>query len=130
MSHRSLALVLALAASGCIETHLYSGLPPGDPPRGYENRWHVSYLFGTTEGSPPYNLRTLCPSGWSEITVTPDFFTSIAGLMTLYLYTPNRVTIVCARPIALAQPKTSAEPAPSAAPASSATPPNGAKAAP
>jgi len=100
----SLAFALAFASTGCIETHLYSGLPPGDPPPGYENRWHVSYLFGTTEGSRPYNLQTLCPSGWSEITVAPDLFTSIAGIMTLYLYTPNRVTIVCARPIALAQP--------------------------
>ena len=113
---RLLALLVALAQAGCIETHLYSGLPPGDPPKGYENRWHVSYLFGTTEGSPPYNLRTLCPSGWSEITVTPDFFTSIAGLMTLYLYTPNRVTIVCARPITLAQPQASTWPPPTAQP--------------
>jgi hypothetical protein len=107
-----LVLVASLAGTGCIETHLYSGLPPGDPPKDYENRWHVSYLFGTTEGSPPYDLRALCPTGWSEIIVTPDFFTSIAGLMTLYLYTPNRVTIVCARRIALAQPASAPPPAP------------------
>jgi hypothetical protein len=110
MLRLALLLIAALAGTGCIETHLYSGLPPGDPPRGYENRWHVSYLFGTTEGSVPYDLHRLCPSGWSEITVTPDFFTSIAGLMTLYLYTPNRVTIVCARRIALAQPPAAATP--------------------
>jgi hypothetical protein len=48
--------------------------------------------------------------------VTPDFFTSIAGLMTLYLYTPNRVTIVCARPILLAQPQSSTWPPPAAQP--------------
>lgn len=101
---RSALLVFALLATGCIQTHVYSGLPPGDPPKGYEDRWHVSYLFGLKEGSGPYNLDQLCPDGWSELTVTPDFFTSVAGLMTLYLYTPNRVTIVCARPIELQAP--------------------------
>ncbi len=101
-----LTLLFALTLSGCVETRLYSGLPPGDPPAGYENRWHHAYLFGTAEGSGPYNLAQLCPNGWSELTVTPDFFTSIAGLATLYLYTPNRVTIICARPMALAVPST------------------------
>ena len=101
---RSFVALVALVTTGCIQTHLYSGLPPGDPPKGYEDRWHVSYLFGLKEGSDPYNLDELCPSGWSEITVTPDFFTSVAGIMTLYLYTPNRVTIVCARPIELKSP--------------------------
>lgn len=102
-------LLFPLLGTGCIETHLYSGLPPGDPPKGYENRWHVSYLFGLEEGSGPYDLDALCPSGWSEITVTPDFFTSVAGLATFYLYTPNRVTIVCARPITIDRPGAPAE---------------------
>lgn len=97
-------LLLSLLATGCIETHLYSGLPPGDPPPGYEHRWHVSYLFGLTEGSGPYDLGKLCPGGWSEITVAPDFFTSVTGMITLYLYTPNRVTIICARSVELDTP--------------------------
>jgi len=105
MLRATATLLVSLLGTGCIETRLYSGLPPGDPPKGYENRWHVSYLFGLEEGSGPYDLDALCPSGWSEITVTPDFFTSVAGLMTLYLYTPNRVTIVCARPISIDRPK-------------------------
>jgi hypothetical protein len=102
------ALTLPLLASGlvgCAATHLYSGLPPGDPPHGYEKRWHSSYLFGTTNGSDPYDLPKLCPSGWSEIEMRADFFTTVAGVATLFLYTPNRVTIVCARPIELARPR-------------------------
>jgi len=110
--HRAWAVLsLALFGSGCVETRMYSGLPPGDPPDGYENRWHHAYLFGLAEGSGPYDLKKLCPSSWSEITVTPDFFTTIAGLATLYLYTPNRVTIVCARPIELIHPKLDSGPA-------------------
>jgi len=120
MTRRAPALLCwvcwALLGSGCIETHLYSGLPPGDPPKGYENRWHVSYLFGLSEGSGPYHLGKLCPSGWSEITVTPDFFTTVAGVMTLYLYTPNRLTIVCARRVDLKAPPHASVPSAPTAP--------------
>jgi hypothetical protein len=106
LNARALALALALLLlSGCVETRLYSGLPPGDPPLGYRGRWHVSYLLGTTEGSGPYELDRLCPDGWSEITLNADFFTSVAQMMTLFLYTPNRLTIVCARPIELDAPR-------------------------
>jgi len=98
----TLPLVL-LPLAGCAETRLYSGLPPGDPPLGYEGRWHHSYLFGTTDGGP-YDLQRLCPSGWAEISVAPDFFTTVTGALTLFLYTPNRLTIVCARPIELNTP--------------------------
>jgi len=86
-----------LALAGCAETRLYSGLPPGEPPRGYDDRWHTAYVFGLIEGGGPYDLDALCPGGWSEISVSPDFFTGIAGLLTLFVYTPNRLTIVCAR---------------------------------
>ena len=94
---------LLLTSTGCTATILHSGLPPGDPPVGYENRWHHSYLFGTTDGGP-YDLRQLCPDGWSEIGITPDFFTTVVGAATLFLYTPNRLTIVCARPIEVSAP--------------------------
>ncbi|HTQ02400.1 MAG TPA: hypothetical protein VMI54_01035 [Polyangiaceae bacterium] len=107
---RALALPLvATALTGCAATHLYSGLPPGDPPRGYESRWHSSYFFGTTEGRGPYDLGRLCPSGWSEIDLEPDFFTTAAEAVTLFLYTPTRLTIVCARPIELDAPRPAKE---------------------
>jgi len=96
MRARWIALFVIATLPGCIATRVYSGLPPGVAPQGYEHRWHVSYLFGTTEGTKPYDLARLCPDGWSELVVAPDVFTTLAGIVTLYLYTPNRVTIVCA----------------------------------
>jgi len=96
MRSRSALLLLFAALPGCVATRLYSGLPPGTPPKGHDHRWHVSYLFGTMQGTKPYDLARLCPQGWSELVVAPDVFTSLAGLVTLYLYTPTRVTIVCA----------------------------------
>jgi hypothetical protein len=107
---RALAgLLLSFTLGGCVETHLYSGLPPGHPPKGHEWRWHVSYLYGTTSGSSAYDLDRLCPDGWSEIHLAADFFTGVAQTLTLFLYTPNRLTIVCARPIELDAPDAAPE---------------------
>ncbi len=109
-----LALIaLATAALGCAETRVYSGRPPGDTAAGYDARFHDAYLFGTADGEEPYELSRICPNGWSEILIAPDFFTAILSAATLFLYTPNRVTIVCAGEPVL--------PAPGA-PASTATP--------
>jgi hypothetical protein len=106
MRRFSPAFLLFSGLFGCAETRIYSGLPPGDPPAGYDNRWHSSFFFGTARAQRPYDLNRLCPSGWSEIEIAPDFFTSFTGLVTLFLYTPSRLTIVCARPIQLARPRT------------------------
>lgn len=86
-----------LALSGCIETHLYSGRAPGEAAKGFDERWHSSYLFGTMNAGWSYKLDTVCPRGWSEISQTHDTLTSALSLGTLFLYTPSRVTIVCAR---------------------------------
>jgi hypothetical protein len=107
MCRLSPAFLLLTGLFGCAETRVYSGLPPGDPPPGYDNRWHSSFLFGTTPARKPYDLERLCPSGWSQIDLAPDFFTSFAGVVTLFLYTPSRLTIVCARPMQLARPRSS-----------------------
>jgi hypothetical protein len=94
---RRLALIpLVLAALGCAETRLYSGRPPGDVAAGYRARFHDAYLFGTVDGEPAYELSHICPNGWSEVLVAPDFFTAMLAVTTLFLYTPNRLTIVCA----------------------------------
>jgi hypothetical protein len=90
------ALLLALLTAGCAHTTLRSGLPPGDSPRAYTDKWHAAFLFGLVEASGPYDLDGICPSGWSEVTLEPDPFTALAGLVTLFIYSPSRVTIVCA----------------------------------
>ena len=94
---RPLALIaLTLAVGGCAETRLYSGRPPGDLAAGYDARFHDAYLFGTVDGEEPYALERICPSGWSEIRIAPDFFTAVLSVTTLFVYTPNRLTVVCA----------------------------------
>jgi hypothetical protein len=52
-------------------------------------------LFGAIDIHGPYALSRICPKGWSEVQVGPDEFTILAGLFTLFIYSPSRVTVVC-----------------------------------
>jgi len=93
----AVALLLLLSAA-CGGTTLYSGAPPGRVPPGYAERWHSAFLFGSIPVDPTYDLDRLCPEGWSEIRLEPDEFTALLGLFTLFVYSPSRLTIVCAAP--------------------------------
>jgi hypothetical protein len=87
--------LVPLASAGCAATTVRSGLPPGNVAPGYDDRWHPAFLFGVIPGAAPYDLRRICPSGWSQVTVTRDPFTLLSSLVTLFVYSPSRVTIVC-----------------------------------
>jgi hypothetical protein len=89
-------LGLALSVWGCNPTTIRSGLPPADPVPYYNKRWHSSLLFGMVSVTGPYDLQKLCPDGWAEVTLGPDPFTVMATALTLFIYSPGRLTIVCA----------------------------------
>ena len=94
---RACALVMSCALLGCASTTLRSGEPPGKTAVGFDEKWHAGFLFGTVRGMEPYELSRVCPNGWAEIRVEPDPFTLLAGALTLFIYSPSRVTVVCAR---------------------------------
>jgi len=83
-------------ASGCASTQVRSGLAPGSVAKGYDQRWQAAFLFGALPATEQHDLGELCPAGWAEIRLEADVFTGLAGLLTLFLYSPSRVTIVCA----------------------------------
>ncbi len=88
--------LLLLALSGCAPSLLRSGEPPGATARGFDEKWHTSFLWGTVRGVGGYDLARACPGGWAEIRVEKDPFTLLAGAATLFVYSPSRITIVCA----------------------------------
>jgi hypothetical protein len=94
---RSLALIAALLSVGCATTTVRSGRAPGRAAAGYEERWHPGFLFGTVRGQGHYELSRACPNGWAEIRIAADPFTVLASMVTLFVYSPSRVTVVCAR---------------------------------
>jgi hypothetical protein len=94
----ALALFFGCLACGCAATTVYSGLPPDTSPKHFDLRWHPAFLFGTIDGAEPYDLARVCPGGWSEIILEPDPFTVLAGVLTLFIYSPTRMSVVCAAP--------------------------------
>jgi hypothetical protein len=99
MTDRSaLGLCVLLCGVGCATTTVRSGRPPLDAPSAYEERWHSAFLWGALPAGAPYDLAQICPNGWSQVTLARDPFTLLAGVLTLFIYSPARVTIVCAIP--------------------------------
>lgn len=92
------ALVLLWGCASCCATTVRSGRPPEHVPAGYDERWHSQFFWGVVAAGNPYDLARICPNGWSQVTVARDPFTLVAGLATLFIYAPARVTIVCAVP--------------------------------
>ena len=82
---------------GCATSTLRSGEPPGRTAPGLDEKWHSAFLFGTVPGLERYDLAEACPHGWAELRVEPDPFTLLSGAVTLFIYSPSRVTVVCAR---------------------------------
>lgn len=92
------AALLTLAASGCFREHAYSGLPPGDPAPRADERWHHSALWGLMNISGTYPIQELCPHGWAELHAQTNVAQSVLTLLTIGLYTPKSVTVICAAP--------------------------------
>ena len=97
MRFQTLSLVACLSLAGCATTTLRSGEPPGKTATDFDERWHPGFLFGTVRGFRRYDLGQACPNGWAEIRIEPDPFTILAGAVTLFIYSPSRVTVVCAK---------------------------------
>jgi len=91
-------LLLIVAASACATTTVRSGRPPADFAPGYDERWHPAFLFEVIPGHDTYDLSRVCPKGWAQVTVTRDPFTLFASVITLFIYSPSRISIVCAVP--------------------------------
>lgn len=96
---RVAGLTLAACASvGCYRAHVSSGLPPGDPAGAWDFRWKHAFLFGQADTDENTDLSRVCPSGWAEIDERHDLLTAATTVGTLGMYTPRRVTVVCAGP--------------------------------
>jgi hypothetical protein len=110
------------ATAGCFRTTVRSGLPPGDVPAGYDEKWHSTWLLGAVETSGPYALDALCPGGWAELGTHTNLLQGLVTAVSYGIYTPQTVTIVCAAPGAAAPPPRDGY-APLPAPATSSYPP-------
>ena len=92
---RLAVVLLGLAGSGCFSTTLRSGAPPGDAPAEFDEKWHSGFLLGLVETSGPYDLAAICPQGWSVFEAKTSVLNAIVELLTVGIYTPQTVTVIC-----------------------------------
>jgi len=90
-------LALCCAASGCYKTTIRSGRGAGVPTTGNDDIWHSGLIGGLAEISGPYDLKQRCPNGWGELYVETNFVAGLVTVITSNIYTPQNVTIRCAR---------------------------------
>jgi hypothetical protein len=86
----------ALALSGCYSTTMHSGLPKGEVARNADDRWHSGFVLGTQDADGPYDIDELCPNGWSEIKTETSFGNGLVEVLTVGIYNPQTVRVVCA----------------------------------
>jgi hypothetical protein len=88
-------IVAGLFAVGCMRTTFRSGRMPGDAPTDWNHRWHHSFLFGQLECPGAIEPSRACPLGWAELELEQDPLQTTVSLLTLGVYTPSTVTVVC-----------------------------------
>jgi hypothetical protein len=96
LRRRAVSALLAVTLAGCSPTIVRSGVPAGASPAGYTARWHHGFVLGLVDATGSYDIARICPSGWSEIRAETTVGAGVLQLVTVGLYTPSSVTIVCA----------------------------------
>ncbi len=94
LAPRCIIILFGLSLSGCFRNTVTSGRPPDRV--AFEERWHHGYLLGAVESSGPYDLQRLCPEGWSLLSTETDPLQTLIMVVTVGIYTPQSVTVVCA----------------------------------
>ena len=97
ISKRSPLLMMALLCvfmlSGCFTVRYTNGAPAAGTPTTTRSHHLVAGLVTVRD---PVNLKTVCPSGVSEIQHNHTFVDGLIGALTSNLYKPTTFTITCA----------------------------------
>jgi TRAP-type C4-dicarboxylate transport system permease large subunit len=79
--------------SGCYHQVFSTGLAPATT--GVTKSWHPTYLFGLVQAAP-IDVRSTCPSGIALVSTRMTFPNGLVGGLTLGIFTPHEVKVVCA----------------------------------
>lgn len=91
----ALSMALSFCFAGCMRTSIRSGQMPGDAANQWEGRWQHAFILGQVERSGPIDPNRICPMGWAQIDVELDPLQTSIAILTLGIYTPTTVTVVC-----------------------------------
>lgn len=88
-------VLCAVGHWGCVRTTIRSGQAPGSVATNWQDRWHHAYLLGLHERPGPVVLDEACPHGWAEVDASIDPLQAVIAIITLGIYTPSTITVVC-----------------------------------
>jgi hypothetical protein len=96
MSTRAFLLIAILGGlldtTGCQPVRYRTTLPPSAETHAHDEHF---FIFGLL-GRATVEVWKTCPQGVSAVTVQHSFLNVMAGILSVGLYTPSNVEIVCA----------------------------------
>lgn len=89
----SLALAsLVLVSAGCYHSIIETGLEPG--PTAYHEKWETAWLVGLIPAR--VDATGICGGPWARVETQQSFLNGLVSLLTLGIYAPHEVEVVCA----------------------------------
>ena len=89
----ALGALACLTQAGCYHQVFNTGLAPSSTV--VKKGWQPTYIFGLIAGQP-IDVRGQCPSGVALASTRMTFANGLVGGLTLGLFTPHEVKVVCA----------------------------------
>ena len=93
MTRKAAMVALALMLSGCMHARFITGQP-----MGHAHSVDVAYFLYGLIGSPVIETKRFCPNGVAMVDVYRGGLDGFLAFLTIGLYTPKTVTVVCATP--------------------------------
>ena len=83
---------LLLVSAGCYHSIVDTGLEPG--PTAYHEGWETAWLGGLVPAR--VDARGACGGPWARVETQQSFLNGLVSFLTLGIYAPHEVEIVCA----------------------------------
>ena len=92
---RLLLAALLTSATACFHINYVTEKAPAPSPS--DDSWHHGGIFGLAEFSDAVDVPKICPNGQARIESQQNFVNGLVRLITVGLYTPQEVSVTCAR---------------------------------
>ena len=89
----ALVAIACVTQAGCYHQVFNTGLAPSSTV--VTKAWHPTFIFGLV-AAQPIDVRTSCPSGVAIASTRMTFANGLVGGLTLGIFTPHEVKVVCA----------------------------------
>ncbi len=93
-----LMAIACVTQAGCYHQVFNTGLAPSSTV--VTKSWHPTFIFGLV-AAQPVDVRSSCPSGVAIASTRMTFVNGLVGGLTLGIFTPHEVKVVCASRAAL-----------------------------